>query len=196
MGMVYSVLFAGFLGLACARPLSLAVGAHTRPSAPVLALTTSGLIALLAVGERPLPVTAVLAALTALGVALAAVDTAVHRLPDALVLPAWPLTVAGLALAGDHDALLRALAASAVGAGVYAAVHLAAPAALGFGDVKLAALLALPLGRLSWTAVATATVTTLALGAGWALVAARAGRTHLPYGPSMLLGAYVTVLIT
>lgn len=199
MGMVYSVLFAGFLGLACARPLSAAVGAFTRPSVPVpvLAFTAAGLLGVLvASGPRPLPVTAVLAALTVLGVTLAAVDAAVHRLPDALVLPAWPLTVAGLALAGDHDALLRALAASAVCLAAYGAVHLAAPAALGFGDVKLAVLLALPLGWLSWTAVATATVTTLALGAVWAFAAACAGRTHLPYGPSMLLGAYVTVLIT
>ncbi|GIG70213.1 prepilin peptidase [Phytomonospora endophytica] len=195
MGMVYSVLFAGLLGLACARPLGAAVGAHTTPNIPVLTITTMGLLAALAFTPRPLPVTAVLAALTVLGVALAAVDTALHRLPDALVLPAWPLTAATLALTGDRASLTRALAASAVCLTAYAAVHLAAPAALGFGDVKLAALLALPLGRLSWTTVATATVCTIAIGALWALAAARAGRTHLPYGPSMLLGAHLAVLL-
>jgi leader peptidase (prepilin peptidase)/N-methyltransferase len=195
MTMAFSVFFAAILGLASTRPLTAAVRAHTPPNAPALAFAASGLLALLAAGQRPLAVTAVLAALTVLGVALAAVDAAVHRLPDALVLPAWPLTATALALTGDHDALLRALAASAVCLAVYAAVHLTAPAALGFGDVKLAALLGLPLGWLSWPTVATATVTTLALGAAWALIAARAGRTHIPYGPSMLLGAHIAVLI-
>ncbi|HEY1177585.1 MAG TPA: prepilin peptidase, partial [Phytomonospora sp.] len=161
----------------------------------VLTLTAAGLLAAMASTPRPLPITAVLAALTVLGVALAAVDTALHRLPDALVLPAWPLTAAALALTGDRASLTRALAASAVCLTAYAAVHLAAPAALGFGDVKLAALLGLPLGWFSWTTVATATVSTVAVGSLWALAAACAGRTHLPYGPSMLLGAGIAVLL-
>src|SRR4030095_12011077 len=83
--------------------------------------------------------------LGAIGVALAAIDLAHHRLPNTLVLPSYPvgLVLLGAAAAtrGDGDAYLRALAGMAVLYGAYFLLLLAHPAGLGFGDVKLAGLL-------------------------------------------------------
>ncbi|MEV0648750.1 prepilin peptidase [Phytomonospora sp. NPDC050363] len=196
MRVIFSALFAAFLGLAATGPLTRAVRPHQpAASAPALAMTTAGLLTALALrGGLPPPVLAALAALTVLGVALAAVDTAAHRLPDALVLPAYPLLIGALALTGHPTALTRALAASGACLAAYGAVHLVAPSALGFGDVKLAGLLALPLGWLGWKAVAAATVTTLAVGGLSAFYALRRGRSHVPYGPPLLVGAYLAVL--
>jgi leader peptidase (prepilin peptidase) / N-methyltransferase len=77
--------------------------------------------------------------LGAIGVALAAIDLAHHRLPNTLVLPSYPvgLVLLGAAAAtrGDGDAYLRALAGMAVLYGAYFLLLLAHPAGLGFGDL-------------------------------------------------------------
>jgi leader peptidase (prepilin peptidase)/N-methyltransferase len=87
-----------------------------------------------------------------LAVAAGAVDLLRRRLPDALTLPALPgvLVLAGpLGLA----AVGRAAGGAAVLAGGYLAVRLIAPAAVGAGDVKLAAPVGAALAVVSWPAV-------------------------------------------
>ncbi|WP_138180273.1 prepilin peptidase [Nakamurella multipartita] len=78
-------------------------------------------------------------------VILGAVDIAAHRLPDALTLPALPVTAALVLLTGLlapppgglPAALLTALVAAVVVTGIFAAAAALAPRAMGWGDVKL-----------------------------------------------------------
>ena len=87
-----------------------------------------------------------------LAVAAGAVDVLHHRLPDALTLPALPLALLLLVPLGA-EVVLRGWSGAAVAFAAYAAVHLAAPAAMGAGDVKLAAPLGAVLAGVSWEAL-------------------------------------------
>ncbi|MDQ2710089.1 MAG: A24 family peptidase, partial [Actinomycetota bacterium] len=84
-----------------------------------------------------------------LAVAAGAVDFAHRRLPDALTLPALPVV---LVLAGPlgAEAVGRGLAGAGVLFTAHLLVRLAAPAALGGGDVKLAGAVGAVLGAVSW----------------------------------------------
>jgi leader peptidase (prepilin peptidase)/N-methyltransferase len=118
-----------------------------------------------------------------LAVAAGAVDLLHHRLPDALTLPALPLTLLLLAPVGG-TAVLRGLAGAAVAAAAYAALHLVAPAAMGAGDVKLAAPLGAVLAAASWPALALGAAVAALLSGGAAVAAlvyggfAARGPTH------------------
>ncbi|SCL15535.1 leader peptidase (prepilin peptidase) / N-methyltransferase [Micromonospora rhizosphaerae] len=156
-----------------------------------------------AVGAAPaLPAFLLLAAIA---VPLALVDLKVLRLPDPLVGAALVGGVVLLVLASvverDAGALLRAgLAALVCGVG-YSTLALLPGSQLGFGDVKLGAVLGLYLGWLGWFAVVAgvllAPVLNLPLVIGL-VIAGRAGRkTAVPYGPAMLVAAIAaTVLAT
>lgn len=141
------------------------------------------------------------AVLGAAGVVLAAVDVRARRLPDALVLPTYGtglLCFGAIAIGhGDGADLLRAVVAGAAVFAVFLAATLAG--GIGFGDTKLLGSLALHLGWLGWTALARGLLAGLVLGAAQAavlLVAGRAGwRSHLPFGPALLAGAYVAILL-
>lgn len=133
---------------------------------------------------------------------LTVVDARTHRLPDAIVLPAWAgslvlLAVAAL-LTGDVAALVRAGVGGAVAFVAYAALRLAHPPGLGFGDVKLAGLLGTVLGWSGWPALVVGLLAPFLLGGAWAvllLVLRRASRTTaVPFGPFMVLGAVLGVL--
>ena len=138
-----------------------------------------------AVPVRWLPV---LLALGWLAVAAGAVDVLAGRLPDALTLPALPTALLLLVPVGG-DAVARGVAGAVVAVAAHAAVHLVAPAAMGGGDVKLAAPLGAVSAAVSWEALALAGVLA-ALSSGVLAVAVlvRRGRGGaVPHGPSMLL---------
>ncbi|TWG86573.1 leader peptidase (prepilin peptidase)/N-methyltransferase [Cellulosimicrobium cellulans J34] len=151
----------------------------------------------------PVWATPALVLAAAAGGLVAVVDARTHRLPDAVVLPAWAGVVLLLAVAavatGDGAGLVRALAGGATGFAAYAVLRLAYPPGLGFGDVKLAGLLGTPLGWLGWSALAVGLVLPFLLGGLWALVlvAVRRARrdTAVPFGPSMVLGALLAVAL-
>ena len=140
--------------------------------------------------------------LGALGVALGAVDVAVHRLPDRLTLPAYPVLIAllGVTAAIGHDggALVRALLASVALSAAYLLLALLRPGQLGGGDIKLAGLLGLGLGWLGWAAVIAGAVLAFVLTAvvSLALLAARriSLRGEICFGPFMLSGALLAIL--
>lgn len=180
--------FAPALAVGLAPMLARVTASRTGlPCPPVpLGLCSAGLALLAAT-----PPVALVAALAA---PLVLTDVLARRLPDPLTLPAYPAVLAGLAATGPPDAVWRAAGASGAVLAVLGLAHLLAPAGLGLGDVKLAGLLALPLGWASWTAVWTATVLTVTAGglaAGWALAR---GRREVPYGPVLLAGALMTLL--
>jgi leader peptidase (prepilin peptidase)/N-methyltransferase len=136
--------------------------------------------------------------LTAIAVALAVIDFDVQRLPDAIVLPSYVVGIALLlpagAFGGDWWSAARGLLAMAALFGLYFALALAYPGGMGFGDVKLAGLLGLYLGWISWGSVVVATFGAFLLGSlvGISLLAARRAtrRSAIPFGPFMLAGAF------
>ena len=165
----------------------------------LVALVLAG--ALLVGGVRP--ATVALAWIGVAGVVLAAVDLAVHRLPDRVTLPAYAavttaLLVDALAL-GTWPALLRAVLAGAAAFGLAAAAAVLSPRGLGFGDVKLLGLLGLVLGWVGWGVLLAGVLLGLVAGAAASLtliVAGRAGwRTALPFGPPLLVGAVLALTL-
>ncbi|WP_368073045.1 A24 family peptidase [Curtobacterium sp. MMLR14_010] len=140
--------------------------------------------------------------LMAITVALALIDLDTHRLPDAIVLPAYVVLLVLLAVCsattGDWSALLRGVIGMLVLAVGYFALAVAVPGGMGMGDVKLAGVLGLVLAYLGWGPLAVGAFGGFALGAIFAigLVAARRARrgSGIPFGPWMLAGAWVGIL--
>jgi leader peptidase (prepilin peptidase)/N-methyltransferase len=135
------------------------------------------------------------ATLAGLGLILARIDMVVLRLPDALVLPGYPLVGFPLTIA-QPAAVPRALVAS--GACLLGYGLVCVLGSLGFGDVKLGGLLGLALGWISWPAVVFGVLAGLSLGAVHAVILVITRRNDrwspVPFGPAMLLGALWAVL--
>jgi leader peptidase (prepilin peptidase) / N-methyltransferase len=139
-----------------------------------------------------------------IGAALTLIDLDVHRLPDLIVLPSYPIVLVLLlvptVVTGLWGALLRAVLAGLALFGVYLALALVSPGGggLGFGDVKLAGVLGLGLGWLGWGPVVVSVLAAFVMGGVIALallLARRATRSsHIAFGPSMILGAWVALL--
>ena len=169
---------------------------------PVVEALTGGLFALTA---WRLGTDAALPAylyLVAVGVALALIDLDVHRLPDALTLPSYPVALVLLGAAavaeGDWQALLRAVIGGVAAYGFYFAVWFAYPAGMGFGDVKLAGVIGIYLGWMSYGVLVTGLFLGFLLGAvisiGLVLLAGAGRKTRVPFGPFMLAGTYLGIL--
>jgi len=150
------------------------------------------------------PETLAFAFLGALGVALAAIDITVRRLPDRLTLPAYPILIALLMVAavagGDVTALVRALLGGVTLAAGYLLLALLRPGQLGGGDVKLAGIAGLALGWLGWSTLIAGTVLGFVLSAvaSLALLAMRRITLHsqICFGPFLLGGALLAILIS
>jgi leader peptidase (prepilin peptidase)/N-methyltransferase len=150
------------------------------------------------------PATWVLALLTPVLMLLAIVDWRTRLLPRRVVLPA---TGALILLAGlewivqrDTHVLVRALIAMLVARSFFWLLWFIRSAGMGFGDVRLAALLGLVLGRLGWTEWMVGLYGGLVLFGvfGIALMIVRRDRSTLkkayPFGPFMIAGALIGVL--
>lgn len=145
-----------------------------------------------------------------LGVAAGAVDVLHRRLPDALTLPALPAAVLLAAPLGGA-AMARAVAGAGVLLGAHLAVRMAAPAALGAGDVKLAGALGAALGAVSWPALLVGPVLASVLTSALALAGLLAGRARpggpgaapgggrgvagVPHGPAMLTAGWLVLMV-
>lgn len=114
---------------------------------------------------------------------LSLIDVRRRRLPNALTLPGAAAVLAGAAVVGHGPS---ALAGGAALTAVYGVVHLAAPAAMGAGDVKLAIGLGALTGAFGpevWVLAALAApLLTAVLGV---LTLLRRGAGTVPHGPSM-----------
>ena len=127
------------------------------------------------------------AAVVMWAIALSAIDLRQRRLPNPLTLSGTVVILIGAALYGRG---LPALLGAAALGGLYLAVHLAAPAALGGGDVKLALALGGLTGALGapvWSLAALGAPLLTAV-AGTAALVLRRART-VPHGPSMCLAS-------
>ena len=145
---------------------------------------------------------AALAGFVAMGVRLSVIDARTHRLPNRMILPCYPiaaLLLSGAALtAGEPHRVVSMAGGAAVLWIAYLALHLARPAGLGFGDVKLGGLLGLYLGFGGWPLVVAGTAVGLVLGGLWSLLLVsvrRAGwHTPVPVGPFLIGGAAVALV--
>ncbi|HEX7322263.1 MAG TPA: A24 family peptidase [Mycobacterium sp.] len=126
-------------------------------------------------------------------IALCGYDIRQRRLPNWLTLPGAVGTLAFAAAAGcGGPALSGAVALTAV----YLLVHLAAPAALGAGDVKLAVGLGALTGFFGIDVWLLAALAAPLLTAGWGLIARAARGAHtVPHGPSMCFASVTAVAL-
>ncbi|WP_333770488.1 A24 family peptidase [Streptomyces sp. IBSBF 2435] len=170
---------------------------------PLPAVGSALLCAGLAAATGPHPELVVWLALAPVWLTLALVDLRVFRLPDVLTLPAFAATAALLgaaALLPSHQgSWTRALLAAAAVGVLYFLLFLINPSGMGFGDVKLAPTVALPLGWYGWGTVVAGTFAAFALGAVVGLALLLTGRatrkSPLPFGPFMLLAGAATLLV-
>ena len=139
----------------------------------------------------------------AVGIALALIDLDTKRLPDKLTLPSYLVGVAALGVAALTQAgrtpFVRALLGMAALYAFYFLLAFINPRGMGFGDVKLAGVLGLYLGWLSWPVLLVGAFAGFFLGGAvsMALLALRRAtrKTAVPFGPFMILGAFVAVLV-
>ncbi|GAB3674075.1 hypothetical protein GCM10027597_10590 [Saccharopolyspora tripterygii] len=127
------------------------------------------------------------------GVLLSACDLRVHRIPDALTLPAYPVLTALLGLAAWHrpEIALGSVAGLVLFGGTYLLVRLVAPRAMGGGDVKLAGVLGAAGGAVSVPAVAGI----IAAAAAFTLVATLSRRVGaVAHGPAMIVPSWLVTL--
>jgi leader peptidase (prepilin peptidase)/N-methyltransferase len=172
-----------------------------RPGIAVTMAATFGALAWRFAGSAELPAYLYLAAAGSL---LAFVDVAVKRLPDPYTLPSYLIGPALLSVAvltgGRPVRLGHALIGLAVLWALYAVQHLFAPGAIGWGDVKLSGVLGLYLGWLGAAAWWLGVLSGFVLGGLYAtglLVTRRGSRkTEIPFGPFMLAGALVGILVS
>jgi leader peptidase (prepilin peptidase) / N-methyltransferase len=146
--------------------------------------------------SRELPALLLLAAAT---VALTVIDVQTHKLPFVIVAPVFLAALALLGVAAlvtaDAQAPVRAVAGAAALWLLYRILHLVHPRGMGYGDVRLAAVLGLYLAWFSWAQLVTGGFLGFLVGAvsSLALLALRrvGWKSHVPYGPFMLAGAWV-----
>lgn len=147
----------------------------------------------------------ILVPLVPLSVALAVIDWRTRLLPTRLVLPATGVAIllglVGWAVSRDADDLIRAAIALVVVRSVFWVLWWFHSAGMGFGDVRLAALLGFALGQLGWGEVLVGVYSGfLVFGLpGLALAIGRRDRSLLksafPFGPFMLVGALIGILV-
>src|SRR4051794_28834108 len=169
------------------------------PRYPIVEAATALLFA--SVGLRfagePLLLSAYLA-FAAIAVALALIDQDVHRLPNVVVLPAYPVLGLLLGLGLGREDLLRAATGALVLFAFFFVLAVAVPGGIGFGDVKLAGVVGGMTAAVSWGAFLTSAFGAFLLGAvvGVGLILGRRAhrKTAVPFGPFMLLAAWASIL--
>jgi leader peptidase (prepilin peptidase)/N-methyltransferase len=140
--------------------------------------------------------------------ALSAIDIEHYRLPDLIVLPSLVASVPLIAVVSvvddSADRIRYALVGAALYFGFLFVAHLISPRGMGFGDVKLAALMGLYVGWLGTTYVDALALVLWAMLVGFAvgtvfgvvLLAARRRNRPFPFGPFLALGTVVAILVS
>lgn len=135
-------------------------------------------------------------------VALAVVDWRTRLLPTVVVNPLYPLTAAlvllGWLLDRDSTSLVGAVVGLVVGRGLFWLLWLVFPRGMGFGDVRLAGVLGLALGAVGWAELGVGLYAGFLLGGvggGLLSVLRIVERKAFPFGPFMLVGAVLGLLV-
>jgi leader peptidase (prepilin peptidase) / N-methyltransferase len=169
-------------------------GARISGRYPAVELTTAALYVAVALGrDGALEIALGLLLVTAL-VPIALIDLDLRIIPNAITLPAAVAAVVAAAVIDSHFVPEQLIAGLAAG-GFFLLAALLYPRGMGMGDVKLAGVLGLYLGRAVAPAVFIALISGVLVGA---LVIARKGakegrRTAVPFGPFLALGGVVAL---
>ena len=133
-------------------------------------------------------------------VTVSVIDIECYRLPDRIVLPTMVASVVLVVVeslrAGEAGHIQYALAGAAIYFGFLLVVHLISPRGMGFGDVKLAAVMGLYLGWLAPDYLTTFRLVLWAMLVGFvigsvvgiALWAIRGRNAAIPFGPFLAFG--------
>lgn len=169
---------------------------------PAVELLVAALFVGVAALAGPSALALALVYLACVSVALVFIDLDVQRLPDSVVLPSMgvvgALLIADAAIGGAWWPLLRAGVGFLALGGFYLLMVTLYPRGMGWGDVKTAALLGMPLGYVGWSALAVGAFFGPILG-GLAVLPGLIARkvslsTRIPYGPALIAGAWVGLL--
>ena len=168
----------------CGTPIS--------PRYPLVELTTGVLYALVVLAkDDPVDIALGLILVTAL-IPITLIDLDLRLIPNRILLPtAVAALVAGLVF--DLDFVPEQLIAGAAAGGFFLIAAIAYPRGMGMGDVKLAGVLGLLLGRAVAPAIFIALIAGVVVGAA---VIARKGaaegrKTAVPFGPFLALGGVI-----
>lgn len=141
-------------------------------------------------------------------VALSAIDLDTLRLPDRIVGGSLVIAIPLITVASIADRAAPQIRYAVLGGSFYFGflllTHVAFPRGMGFGDVKLAALMGLFVG---WTAPTGLSAVNLVLyamvsgfmvgsAAGVALFAFRGKSRHYPFGPFLVAGSILIILVS
>ena len=171
----------------CKQPIS--------PRYPIVEAGTALLCALVVVVKGPDEDAIIGIVLVLILVPVTLIDLDQHLIPNKITYPGFVLGVV-LVAALDTDSLVENLIASAGAGGFLFVAWFLYPRGMGMGDVKLAFVLGIYLGRAVVPAMFTAFVAGALVGA---LVVARLGvkdgrKAGIPFGPWLALGGVVGVL--
>jgi leader peptidase (prepilin peptidase)/N-methyltransferase len=133
----------------------------------------------------------------AASIAMILIDVEHHRLPNSLTLSTYAVVVTGLAITAmvgqEWHSFGRAIFGGLGLALVYAALAMAFPKGMGWGDVKLALVVGTAMAWVGWDALVVGGFGAFLLGAVWgvaSIATGRAGRkSALPFGPFMVVAA-------
>jgi len=132
-------------------------------------------------------------------VVAAAIDIRLLLIPRRIVWIGFWVGVALIAAtalpAGHPEVLVRALAGAGLYFGVLFVTHLISPGGMGFGDVRLAILLGLYLGRIDLMLTVVGLFLACVFGVVFGLGVRRAsgGQRHFPFGPGLAAGTMVAI---
>ncbi len=152
---------------------------------------------------RTVIVIVVHAILFVVGCRLIVIDMRSHRLPNRIVLP----TLAGILVlvlidslvTGRTEAAVRGVMGMLALGGFYALLRLVSRDGMGGGDVKLAAVIGLVLAWHGWSSLVVGAAAAFVLGALFAaalVIARRAdGSTRIAFGPWMIIGSVIGILV-
>lgn len=186
-------------------PKELYADLGARPRLLLLTAVVSGVAGALIGGVTGLdPLLVLLLPLAPVGTLLAVVDFRTRLLPRVVVIPATLAAIAyGVAdwlLTGEADALVRGLIGMVLARVVFWLLWFIRSAGMGFGDVRLSALLGFVLAYLGWAEWALGLYSGFLLFGlpGLLLAIVRRDRSMLkkayPFGPFLLLGALLGIL--
>lgn len=178
----------------CTQPIS--------PRYPLVELLTGILFATMAtVHADSWALPAFLVAVAAF-VSLSAIDLERYILPRKIIYVslgiAAAILVTAAAIEGTWDNLARAAVGAALAFATLFLIHIISPRGMGFGDVRLAALVGLVTGWLGLAHVALALFLSFLfasiIGVGLIVTKLRTRKDRVPFGPFLALGAFVALV--
>jgi leader peptidase (prepilin peptidase)/N-methyltransferase len=177
----------------CSEPIS--------PRYPIVEAVTSVLFALVPAVIGVLWVVPAYWAFVGVAIVLTLTDLDLKKIPNKILYPgtvlAGSLLIVGSLLDGEPGRLLPA-AGSAIGYfGALFVLALLARGGFGFGDVKLAFLLGLFVGYISWQYVMVAAFAAFGAAGLYAIVVLalrrRGRKSEIPFGPYLIVGSYLAI---